>query len=72
MEKKELKIIYCPAEKMIADCSTKPTQGTLFEYQRDTILGIKKEECVMHKDWYKKKLVEYDLWDDTEADLMDL
>ena len=53
MEKKELKIIYCPTEKMITDYSTKPTQGTLFEYQCDTILGIKKEEYVMYKDWYK-------------------
>ena len=72
MEKKELKTIYCPTEKMIADYSTKPTQGTLFEYQRDIILGVKKEECVMYKNWYKKKLMEYDLWDDEEDDLMDL
>ena len=32
VEKKELKIIYYSAEKMIADYSTKPTQGTLFNY----------------------------------------
>ena len=57
---------------MIADYSTKPTQGTLFEYQCDTILGIKKEESVMYKDQYKKKLAEYDLRDDAEVDLIDL
>ena len=67
---KELRIIYCPTEKMIADYSTKPTQGALFVYQRNTILGIKDEEFEMHKGWYRRKLKEYDLWDDEETDLM--
>ena len=31
-------------EKMIADYSTKPTQGALFEYQRDKLLGIDKKD----------------------------
>ena len=57
---------------MIANYSTKPTKGALFEYQRDTMLDIKKEVCVMSKDWYKKKLMEYNLWDNEEDDLIDL
>ena len=32
VENKELKIIYCPTEKMIANYSIKPTQGALFIY----------------------------------------
>ena len=72
VENKELKIIYCPTEEMIADYSTKPTQGALFTYQRNVILGVKEEEFNACKMWYKRKLEEYDLWDDDKKDLMDL
>ena len=33
IKNKEVKIVYCPTEKMIADFSIKPTQGKLFEYK---------------------------------------
>ena len=56
-------------EKMIADYSTKATQGALFVFQRNTILGIKDKKFGMCNEWYKKKLMEYDLWDDGEIDL---
>ena len=59
-------------EKIIADYSTKLTQSILFLYKCDTILGIRKDRYDTHKEWYKKKLIKYDLWDDTETDLIDL
>ncbi len=51
---KEVKIVYCPTEKMIADYSSKSTQGKLFDFQRKTIQGIKVEDYKMDKKWYKK------------------
>ena len=41
IKNEEVKIVYCPTEKMIADFSSKPTQRKLFEFQRNTIQGIK-------------------------------
>ena len=61
VENKELKITYYPIEKIVADYSTKLVQSALFVYQWDAILGAKKEEYDMHENWYKKKLIEYDL-----------
>ena len=69
VKKKEVKMIYCPMEKMIADYSSKPTQETLFAYQRNTILGIKDEDFKVYKRWYKMILMKYDLWDEMEEDL---
>ena len=69
IDKKEVKIIYCPTDKMIADYSSKPTQRILFEFQRNTILGIKKDDFVTQKDWYKFVLRKYELWDVAERDL---
>ena len=66
---KEVKIVYCPTAKMIADYSSKPTQGKLFEFQRNTIQGIKVEDFKMYKEWYKKVLDQYKLFDDIEHDL---
>ena len=53
---KEFKIVYCPTDKMIADYSRKPTQGKLFEFQRNTKQGIKIGDFRMYKEWYKKVL----------------
>ena len=69
MEKKDARMVYCPTEEMIADYSTKPTQGSLFVYQRDLILDIKKDEFDMYKRQYKEVLLKYDIWDDKEKDL---
>ena len=66
---KEVKIIYCPTEKMIADFSSKPTQGQLFKNQRNAVMGLKEEDFEMYKAWYKAVLERYDLWDDQENDL---
>ena len=69
IEQKEVKMIYCPTEKMIADYSTKPTQGSLFVCQRNTTLGIDESEFVMCKEWCKAALVKHELWDEDESDL---
>ena len=41
VEQNEIKIEYCPAEKMMADFFTKPLQGELFRRFRDVIMGHK-------------------------------
>jgi hypothetical protein len=38
--KKEVSIMYCPTKLMVADCFTKPLQGSLFYKFRDQILGV--------------------------------
>ena len=58
---KEVKIIYCPTKKMVADFSSKPIQGQLFKNQRNTVMGLKEEDFKMHKAWYKAVLERYDL-----------
>ena len=37
--KKEINVIYCPTENMIADYFTKPLQGSQFLKFRDAIMG---------------------------------
>ena len=41
VDKKEVKIEYCPTEQMLADFFTKPLQGSLFRKFRDVIMGYK-------------------------------
>ena len=38
-DNKELRIECCPAEKMSVDFFTKPTQGKLFKWQQNMIVG---------------------------------
>ena len=40
IEKKEISLVYCPTEDMVADFFTKPLQGKLFQKFRDVIMGI--------------------------------
>ena len=40
VDKKEIRIEYCPTEKMRADYFTKPLQGKLFYIHRDDIMNI--------------------------------
>lgn len=42
IKNKEVKVMYCPTEHMLADFYTKPIQGTLFNTFRDVIMGYKK------------------------------
>ena len=39
VDRKEIKIEYCPTEQMLADYFTKPLNGRLFKYFRDIIMG---------------------------------
>ena len=39
VDKKEMKIIYCPTECMLADYLTKPLSESLFRLFRDIIMG---------------------------------
>ena len=71
IKNKEVKIVYCPTEKMIADYNTKPLQGKLFYYFRNKIMGIKLEDFKKYKDNYVEILKQYELWYD-EDDLYDL
>ena len=54
---------------MVADYSTNPTQGSLFVYQLNLILGLDNKEFGMHKKWHKDITKKYDLWDENEYDL---
>ena len=37
---KELSVVYCPTEDIVADLYIKPLQGSQFQKHRNTILGI--------------------------------
>jgi len=39
VDKKEIEIVYCPTETMLADNFTKPLQGNLFHLHRAVIMG---------------------------------
>ena len=66
---RELKIIYCPTEKMVADYNSKPLQGKLFEELRNKIMGIDLNDYDMYKDKYLAVLKQYDLMDSAEDDI---
>ena len=66
---KEVKIIYCLTEKMIADFSSKPIQELMLKQQRNTIIGLKEEDFEMHKAQYRRIIKKYKLWDEQEDDL---
>jgi hypothetical protein len=71
IEKKELKLIFCPTEKMIADFSTKPLQGSKFVEFRDQMQGIRVEDYPEYKKQYMAVLKACDLYEN-EGDLDDL
>ena len=39
IDKKELKVCYCPTHVMLADFFTKPLQGSLFKFYKEIIMG---------------------------------
>ena len=71
IKNKEVKIVYCPTEDMVADYNTKPLQGSLFYYFRNKIMGIKNEDFKRYKDMYVESLKQYGLYEN-EDDLYDL
>ena len=54
VKNKEVEVVYCPTEKMIADYNTKPLVGAKFKMFRDVILNLSgihhtqvgQQECV--------------------------
>ena len=71
IKNKEVKIIHCPTEEMIADFNTKPLQGKLFYYFRNKIMGIQTSDFKRYKDKYMESLKRYGLCDE-EDDLYSL
>jgi hypothetical protein len=71
IQKKEVRLIYCPTDKMIADYSTKPLQGSKFVEFRDLMLGILKADYAKYKEQYIAVLKQYDLYEN-EDDLQSL
>ena len=69
IQKKKVKLLYCPTDKIIADYHTKPLQGALFVRFRNLILGVRPEDFNLYKMAYKKSLQHYELWDEHESDL---
>ena len=39
IDRKQIRVLYCPTGKMLADFFTKPLQGGLFRYFRNIIMG---------------------------------
>ena len=70
IEKKEIRLIYCPTDKMIADYSTKPLQGAKFVEFRDLMLGIRASDYNEYKRQYIAILKQYELYDESEHDLL--
>ena len=71
IKNKELKLVYCPTEKMVADYNSKPVQGNLFVDFRNTIMCIRFEDFDRYKKMYEEVLKQYDLFED-EDDLYHL
>lgn len=69
VEKREVRIAYCPTEKIVADFSTKSLQGKVFVLHCDTILGIIPEEFDLCKKWHEESFRKHYLWDYLEYDL---
>jgi len=49
VDKKEIQIVYCPTEVMLADYFTKPLQGKLLHELRAVIFGWKSVESLEQK-----------------------
>ena len=71
IDKRKLKLLYCPTDKMIADFGTKPLQGAKFIEFRNQIQGIRAEDFDGYKKQYIIILKKYDLYKN-EDDLYDI
>ena len=69
VERKELKILFCPTEEMTSDFNTKPLQGSKFEQFRNQLQGLSIADYDSYRHYYKKIMIEYKLFDDHENDL---
>ena len=66
INKREIKLIYCPTGKMIADFSTKPLQGAIFVEFRNKMQGIESEDFEKYKRQYVEILKQYDLYENED------
>ena len=71
IDRKQIRVVYCPTGKMLADFFTKPLQGELYRYFRNIIMGYSpitdlitevlkiKERVEKNAKWhkYEKKLI---------------
>ena len=58
VDRKRVRIIYCPTGKMLGDFFTKPTQGELFRFFRNIIMGYISAHDVIGVDSEMKERVE--------------
>ena len=58
---KELRVIWCPTDMMVADFYTKHLQGELFVEHRNAILGIKQDGLPLYLKEYEKFMKTVDI-----------
>ena len=71
IDKRELKLIYCPTGKMIADFSTKPLQGVIFVKFRNKMQGIQVKDVGKYKRQFVEIFKQYDFYEN-EDDLFNI
>ena len=62
VQDKEMKIIYCPTEAMVADFYTKPLQGALFVNHRNKIMGIDASDIPQYYKEYEEFMKTLKTW----------
>jgi hypothetical protein len=73
VQRKHIKVQYCPTEEMIADFFTKPLQGALFHKFRDAILGIEAKDFEDYRRQYYDTLKRFQVEDELgRTDFTDL
>ena len=63
IDKKELKVKYCPSLNVLANFFTKPLQGQLFKKFRDVIMGYRSiSDLIVKSFWNQGACWNKDLW----------
>ena len=62
IKNKEVRVIFCPTEQMVADYQSKPLQGILFVDHRNKIMGVQPEDFNWYKRMYIKVHKHYELY----------
>ena len=68
LAKKELKVVHCPTDKLVADHHGEPLQGKPFVNLRNEIMGVKEIEFTMHKQKYQSVLEKHGPFNEEEED----
>lgn len=66
IKNKEVKLVYCPTEKMVTSFNSNLLQGKLFVDFRNTITGIKFEVYDRYKKMYEDILKQYNLFENED------